>query len=316
MKVLVSKPKVIAIKNPPSLLKDFKLNYELYILSIPVVIYYLIFHYFPMYGLQIAFKDFKANLGIWGSPWIGFEHFIRFFKSYNFWALIQNTLGISLYQLLLGFPMPIIFAVMVNEFRYKSLKKGVQMLSYAPHFISTVVMTGIIIAFLAPRTGVINQLRGVLGHGSIDFLSRPDLFKSIFVTTNIWQNMGWDSIIYFAALSSIDMEMCEAASIDGASKFQRVWYINIPSIMRVAVILLIMNCGRLMDIGFEKIFLLQNPLNMQSSDVISTYVYRAGILGAQYSFSAAVGLFNTIVNVILLLTVDKISRSVSEYGLF
>lgn len=291
-------------------------NYDLYIMLIPAILYFLIFHYLPMYGVQLAFKDFVATEGIWGSPWVGFKHFERFFNGYNFWRLINNTLGISLYSLAVGFPVPIILAIMMNELRNGAIKNTVQTITYAPHFLSTVVVAGMIISFLSPSNGIVNKLIVALGGQPIYFMIEPGWFKTIYVLSDVWQHMGWNSIIYMAALAGIDPELHEAAIVDGASRLKRIWHIDLPGIMPTVVILLILNVGSIMNVGFEKVFLLQNNLNMPSSDVISTYVYRMGILGAQYSFSTAVGLFNSVINFILLVVVNAVSRRVNDVSLW
>jgi len=293
-----------------------KKNWELYLLIAPVIIWYIIFCYTPMYGIQIAFKNFMASKGIWQSPWVGFRHFQRFFNSYYFERLIRNTLGISLYSLAVGFPIPIILALMVNELKNEKFKKTVQTITYAPHFLSTVVLVGMLFAFLDPKTGLINVINGVLGKKSMAYMLEPSMFKTIYVFSGVWQNMGWNSIIYIAALSGIDPQLHEAAIVDGANRMQRIWHINIPGIIPTVIILLIMNIGSLMSVGFEKVFLMQNNINLEASDVISTYVYRSGLLNAEYSFSTAVGLFNSIINFVLLVIVNKISRTVSETSLW
>lgn len=296
--------------------KLIRKNIDLYFLIIPVVAYFVIFEYFPMYGLTIAFKDFIATQGIMGSPWAGFKHFERFFESYYFWRLIRNTLGIGLYELAVGFPVPILLALMINEVRQSMFKRIVQTVTYAPHFLSTVVLVGMLFLFLSPQAGFINQLLGLFGVGPINFLQEPGWFKTIYVFSGTWQHMGWSSIIYLAALAGIDPQLHEAAKVDGASRLRRIWHINLPGIMPTIVILLILNVGRLLSVGFEKIFLMQNQLNMQASDVIATHVYRAGILGAQYSYSAAVGLFNSVIVFIMLVIVNYIARKVNETSLW
>jgi len=297
-------------------LKAFSRNYDLYLLILPVILYFAIFKYWPMYGVQIAFKDFIATRGIWGSPWVGIKHFSRFYNSYYFWDLIFNTLGISLYSLALGFPAPILLALMMNESRSKSLKKIVQTVTYAPHFLSTVVIVSVLVAFLSPRSGLINQIIKLLGRDPIYFMAEPKWFKTLYALSGIWQNAGWGSIIYMAALAGIDTEIYEAAMVDGASKFKRLIYITLPFLMPTAVTLLILNAGSLMNVGFEKVFLMQNERNLESSDVISTFVYRSGMISAEYSFSAAVGLFNSIINFILLISVNKTSKKLTETSLW
>ncbi|GGD82894.1 ABC transporter permease [Paenibacillus nasutitermitis] len=296
--------------------RSLKKNWDLYMLLLPVVAYYFIFHYIPMYGVQIAFKEFIASKGITGSPWVGFAHFQRFFDSYYFWRLIRNTLGIGIYELIVGFPVPIILALLINEVKAKWFKKTIQTVTYAPHFLSTVVLVGMLMIFLSPKHGIVNLFMGWLGGDSISFLTEASWFKTIYVFSGVWQQMGWSSIIYLAALTGIDPQLHEAAKVDGASRLARIWHINLPGILPTIVILLIMNVGSILGVGFEKVFLMQNSLNMESSDVISTYVYRSGILEAQYSFSAAVGLFNSVVNFIMLVTVNYIARKAGETSLW
>ena len=269
-----------------------------------------------MYGIQIAFKDFIATKGIWGSPWIGFEHFERFFNGFNFWRLIWNTFTIGLYSLAVGFPIPIILALLLNEVRSEKFRRFVQTITYAPHFLSVVVIVGMMMIFLSPRYGIINQLITLFGGDPINFLAEPSWFKTLYVFSDVWQTMGWSSIIYLAALAGIDSQQHEAARVDGATRLQRIWHINIPGIMPTIIILLILNIGSVMSVGFEKVFLMQNNLNMESSDIIATYVYRMGIQNAEYSFSAAVGLFNSVINFVLLVSVNYISRRVSETSLW
>lgn len=295
---------------------DLKRNYILYIMILPVVVYYIVFAYIPMYGAQLAFKDYNIKAGIWGSKWIGFDNFSRFFSGYNFWGLLKNTIGISLYSLVVGFPIPIIFALLLNYLKNEKFKKVIQMVSYAPHFISTVVICGMITIFLQPDIGILNVIRTKLGLESIPFLSRPELFKSIYVWSGVWQGLGWNSIIYIAALSGVDYQLHEAAIIDGATKLRRIWSVDLPSILPTIIMLLILNLGQLMNVGFEKIFLLQNPLNMSASDVISTYVYRVGLINSDYGYSTAVGLFNSIINMVLLISVNKITEKMTSISLW
>ena len=291
-------------------------NWELYLLFLPVMAYFIIFHYIPMYGVQIAFKDFIANKGIFGSPWVGFEHFERFFDSFYFWRIISNTLGIGIYELIVGFPIPIVLALMIHELRTGKFRRFVQTVTYMPHFLSTIVMVGIIMMFLSPTSGLVNVVITLFGGEPISFMTEPGWFKSIYVWSGVWQTMGWSSIIYIAALAGIDPQLHEAARVDGASRLRRMWHINIPGIAPTIIVLLILNIGSILGVGFEKVFLMQNNLNMESSDVISTNVYRSGILGAQYSYSAAVGLFNSIVNFIILILVNRIARKVSSSSLW
>lgn len=296
--------------------KLIKKNWDLYLLIAPVTIYFIVFKYMPMYGVQIAFKNFVAKKGIWNSPWVGLKHFIRFFNSYNFGELMTNTLGVSLYSLIVGFPIPILLALMMNEVKNKYFKKTVQTMTYAPHFLSTVVLVGMLTAFLSPSSGVINQIIKAFGGQPIYFMTEPGWFKTLYVFSGVWQNAGWGSIVYMAALAGIDMELYEAAMIDGASKLQRLLNITIPCLLPTATVLLILDVGHIMNVGFEKVFLMQNSLNMSSSDVISTYVYRLGLLKSDFSFSSAVGLFNSVINFILLILVNKVSKKFSETSLW
>lgn len=291
-------------------------NADLYLLFLPVAAFFVLFQYVPMYGVQIAFKDFIAVQGIWGSPWIGFEHFERFFNSYYFWRLIGNTLGIGVYELVVGFPLPIMLALLIHEVRSARFRRFVQTVTYAPHFLSTVVVVGILMMFLSQESGMLNGFIQMAGGEPIGFLTEPSWFKTIFVGSGVWQSMGWNSIIYLAALAGIDPQLHEAAKVDGASRLQRIWHINLPGILPTVVILLILNVGQVLGVGFEKVYLLQNNLNMQASDVISTNVYRSGILGAQYGYSAAVGLFNSVVNFILLLSVNRLARRLNGTSLW
>ena len=283
---------------------------------LPVLVFFLVFHYAPMYGMQIAFKKFSAVRGIVGSPWRGLYYFQQFFDSYLFGELIGNTLGLSLYSLAVGFPTPILLALMMNELRSERVKRVVQTITYAPHFISMVVMCSMIILFLSPSSGVLNRIIEILGGQSVYFMGKPEYFKTIYVLSGVWQNTGWSSIIYMAALSGIDPQLHEAATIDGASRLQRVWHINLPGILPTAVILLIMNCGSLMSIGFEKAFLLMNDLNRAAAEIISTFVYQRGLIDRNYSSAAAIGLFNSAINLVLLLGVNAIARRISDTSLW
>lgn len=296
--------------------KKFFGSWQLYVLILPAFVYFIVFHYGPMYGVQIAFKNYMPSLGIWGSPWVGFDHFTRFFNSYYFWDLIKNTVGISVYSMVVGFPLPIILALVLNEVKDGAFKKTIQTVTYAPHFISTVVIVGMIIAFLSPSTGIINNALQAMGLQSKAFMEDPSWFKSVYVLSGVWQSTGWSSVIYMAALSGIDSQLHEAATIDGASRLQRLLYINLPYLMPTMIILLIMNFGSIMSVGHEKVLLMQNPLNMPSSNIIATFTYQQGLLDAQYSYAAAIGLFNSAINAALLLFVNKISKKVSETSLF
>lgn len=296
--------------------KRIKNSRQLYLFVLPAFLVILIFSYFPMYGILIAFKDYVPTLGVMGSPWVGLKHFKRFFDSYYFWDLLKNTLGISVYSLVVGFPLPIILALALNELKDGKWKKFSQTVTYAPNFISTVVMVGMILAFLNPSTGIINHVLGFFGIGPISFMESPRWFKTVYVLSGVWQSTGWSSVIYLAGLAGVDTQLHEAAIVDGASRLQRIWHINLPTIRPTMVILLIMNVGSIMNVGYEKVLLMQNPLNMESSNIIATFVYQQGLLEAQYSYAAAVGLFNSVINAFLLIVVNKISAKLADTSLF
>jgi putative aldouronate transport system permease protein len=291
-------------------------NYQLYLFLLPTLAYFLIFHYIPMYGVTIAFKDFSPYKGILGSEWIGFDHFERFFRSSLFWNLIRNTFMLSVYQLAASFPIPIILALLLNYSVGKRFKKVVQTVTYAPHFISTVVIVGMLTVFLSPQSGLINIMIRAFGGDPVMFLTDASWFTSNYVWSGIWQNAGWGTIIYLAALAGIDPGLHEAAIVDGASKMQRIWHIDLPFLMPTIIILLILDMGRLLGVGFEKAFLMQNALNLSHSEIISTYVYKVGLQSAQYSFSAAVGLFNSVINFILLMLVNQLAKKAGQNSLW
>ena len=296
--------------------REMNRYWDLYLLLVPVVLYFIIFKFWPMYGVQIAFKDFSPSKGIFDSPWVGFKHFLRFFNSFNFWDILRNTITISFYQLIAGFPIPILLALVLNEMRNAKFKKLLQTVTYAPHFLSTVVLVGMLTAFLNPSTGLVNRVIEMLGGEAINFMAEESWFSSLYVWSGVWQNAGWGTIIYMSSLSSIDVQLYEAATIDGASRFKKLLHVTLPSIVPTAVTMLILDCGRIMNIGFEKAFLMQNDLNINRSEVISTYVYQVGITQAQYSYSTAVDLFNAVINVILLLVVNKISKKLTQTSLW
>lgn len=296
--------------------KNLIYNWDLYIFLLPTLIYYAIFHYAPMYGLQIAFKSFKATKGIWGSPWVGLDNFARFFRSAQFWDILSNTVVLSLESLVLGFFPPIILALMLNQVENEKFKKFVQGVTYAPHFISTVVMVSLLFCLLSTRNGIINRIIMFFGGEAVPFMRDAEYFRGTYIVSGIWQSMGFSAIIYIAALAGISSELHEAAIIDGASKWQRVIHIDIPGILPTIMILLIMRSGSIMSVGFEKVFLMQTSLNLKRSQVISTYVYQVGLVDANFSFSAAVGFFNSIVNFIMIMLVNFISSKISETSLW
>lgn len=291
-------------------------NYwQIYLLVVPAIIYLYVFHYIPMYGVQIAFKNFSPKKGIEGSPWVGLYHFQKFLSYPGFSTLLKNTLNITLLSLA-TFPTSIILALMINEVHNVPFKKTVQMVSYAPHFISTVVVCSMIHLFLDRNNGIINHLVSLLGGVRKAYMGIPSAFPIIYVASGVWQHIGWDSIIYISALAGVPQELVEAAKIDGANRLQIIWHINIKCILPTIMIMLIMRCGNIMSLGFEKVYLLQTPLNLEASQVISTYVYELGLLNGQMSYSAAIGLFNTVVNILLLFVVNTIVKKLSDISLF
>ncbi|MGB2993892.1 MAG: ABC transporter permease subunit [Paenisporosarcina sp.] len=292
-------------------LNYIKNNYILYLLIAPAVILTIIFKYLPMYGASIAFKDFSPIRGISGSEWVGFKHFTNFLTSPNFMEILMNTIKLSSFELLLGFPIPVILALMLNQLRKSSVKKNIQLALYAPHFISVVVVSGMVFLFLSP-VGPINAILGTFLDRPISFMSDPDYFRSIYIWSGIWQGAGWASIIYVAALANVDPQLHEAATLDGASLLQRIWHIDLPTLKPVMAILFILAAGGIMGIGFEKAYLMQTSMNSSSSEIIATYVYKRGLLAGDYSFATAVGLFNAVVNVLLLVFVNKVVKKLNE----
>lgn len=294
-----------------------KRNWQVYLFLLPAVIYIALFSYLPMYGIQIAFRRFNFTKGIWGSEWVGLKWFKTFIDSPRFWTLIKNTLSISLYSMIVGFPLPIMLALIMNNVKNQKWKRFAQTITYMPHFISTVVLVGMISLFFSPRSGIVNTLLSLLGGpGDIYFMGEPKYFIHMYVWSGIWQGLGWGSIIYMAALAGVDPSLHEAAMIDGASKLQRIWNIDLPAITPTMAIILIMNCGGILGVGYEKVFLMQNSLNSHVSEVISTYVYSLGLLQKQYSYSSAIGLFNNIINFIVLVIANKIVGKITDSGLW
>lgn len=300
------------------ILKDMAKVWQLYLLMALPFVYIVIFKYVPMYGAQIAFKNFIATKGVFGSPWVGFDHFVRFFNSYEFWNIMWNTITLSLYQLVAGFPFPIILALSLNYVMHEKFKKMVQMVTYAPHFISVVVMVGIIFQVLDPRIGIVNILLNSIGIDPVNWMGKAEYFQSIYVWSGVWQNVGFSCIIYLAALASIDPSLHEAAVVDGASKLRRMWHIDLPGILPIAIILLILDVGRMLEIGFEKSFLMQNPLNLRTSEIVDTYVYKVGLASTvvNFSYSSAIGLFKNVINLILLIAVNRVARKMGQSSLW
>jgi putative aldouronate transport system permease protein len=296
--------------------KLMKRHWQLYLIILIPMVWLIIFCYVPMYGVQLAFKKFSFSKGIIDSPWIGFRYFQILFTSPSGFMIIKNTLFLSFYSLAVGFPFPIILAVALNETRSRAVKKTIQMITYAPYFISTVVLVGLMFQVLDPRLGVINRIIQLLGFQPINFMGSASAFPSVYVWSGIWQGMGYAAVIYLAALSSVSPELQEAARIDGCTRFQRVMNVDIPGIFPTIITLLVLNFGYIMSVGFEKVYLMQNAMNQSTSEIISTYVYKVGLVNADFGFSTAIGLFNSVVNVVLLLTVNKIAQKSTGAGLW
>lgn len=299
-----------------NLSKTIKKEWQIYLLVLPGFLFFLTFHYLPMYGIQIAFKDFLFMKGIGGSPWVGFKHFKDFLSSYQFWRLLWNTLSLGFYQLLAGFPIPILLALLLNQNQNEKFKKTVQTITYAPHFISVVVLVGMLYLFLSPSSGIVNGFIKFFGGDPVYFMGSRAWFKTIYVFSGIWQNAGWGTIVYLAALSSVSPSLYEAATIDGASRFMKIVYIDFFAILPTAVIMLILNMGRILSIGFQKVYLMQTPLNISSSEIISTYVYKIGLLGGQYSYSTAIDLFNTLINLTMIIAVNQMAKKLGETSIW
>lgn len=291
-------------------------EWQLYLLVLPVVVYFIIFNYVPMYGIQMAFKNYSISKGLSGSPWVGLMYFKKFIESPMFFKLMINTLILSFYNILMGFPMPIIFALLLNHLRLSKLKRFSQTVTFAPHFISLVVMVGILYLFLSPSSGVVNTTIEKMGGKKIFFMGDSDWFRHIFVLSWIWQHSGYEAIIYLAALSSIDLSLYEAATIDGASKFKKIMCIDIPAITPTLVTMMLLKVGKMLNIDYQKALLMQTALNQDTSEIIGTYVYKTGLLHAQFSYSTAINLFQTVINLILIIAVNKASKKVANESLW
>lgn len=301
-----------------SLKKSFRKYWQMYLLLVPVIVYYIMFKYVPMLGLQIAFKDFSFRKGIWGSEWIGMDHFVRFFSSSQSVSIIMNTLILGLQTLVLCFPMPIILALIFNEIRSKKFKKTLQTITYAPHFISTIVVCGMLISMVSPSTGIFNTLLLNLGiiEEPIYVMGSAKYFRPVYVITDIWKDSGWSAILYVSALAAIDESMYEAAEVDGASRWNQLIHITLPSIVPTIITMLILETGKVLSIGFEKVYALQNDLNLSVSEVISTYTYKQGLENLEYDYATSIGLFNAVISFIMLVTVNYLSKKFSKNSLF
>lgn len=295
---------------------NMKNYWQLYVMLLPALIYLLVFHYLPLYGIQVAFKDYRLVDGVMGSPWVGLKHFKKFFDAYYFERLIKNTLVLNINYLLWSFPFPIIVAILLNQIRSEKRKRLVQTTIYVPHFISTVVMAGMIYLFLSPSSGILNSIMGALGLAPLDLMSEPGAFRSIYTVSGVWQGAGFSSILFVATLAGIDPSLYEAAEIDGASIWKKIRYIDLPSIIPTATMVLILDFGKLMNSNTDKVLLLQTAGNISTSDIIGTYVFNVGVQGGQFSYTAAIGLFSNLVNLALILIFNKISKKISNIGLF
>ena len=298
------------------LLRRMQRQWQLYLFLLLPVACVVIFSYVPMYGIVLAFKNYRPNKGILGSPWVGMKYFNQFFNSPSFLLLLKNTLILSLYSLLASLPVPILLALCLNEVRIPWFKKTVQMVTYAPYFISTVVMVGMLIQLMSIRSGFFNHLIQIFGGTPVDFMAIPSLFRTIYVFSGVWQGMGYSAVIYIAALSNVDPQLYEAAIIDGANRLQKIIHIDIPAILQTIVLMLIMSLGNVMSIGAEKVYLMQNNLNLSTSEIISTYVYKIGLINGQFSLSTAVGLFNSVINFVLIVIVNTIARRLGDTSLW
>lgn len=295
--------------------KDFRRNRALYLLVLPVLIFYIVFHYKPMYGAIIAFKDYSPGLGISDSPWVGLANFSRFFHGPYFWRLIRNTLLLSLYNLLFGFPAPIILALLLNEVKNKKFKSITQTITYLPHFVSMIVVTGMITNFCM-SSGLFNDIIVLFGGERSPLLQNPNLYRTIYVASSIWQEVGWGSIIYLSALSGVDAQLYEAAAIDGAGKWKQLIHVTMPAIAPTIITMLILKMGSLMSLGYEKTILLYNASTYETADIISSYIYRVGLLDHDWSYSTAIGLFNSVINCILLIITNQLSKKLSDTSLW
>ena len=291
-------------------------NRGLYILLIPMLIYFILFNVLPIWGLQIAFRDFKPVLGITGSPWVGLKYIKKFVSSYSFWTLLRNTLVLSVYCLVICLPLAMFLAIVLKYLPMKRTSRFIQVASYAPHFISMVVLVGMLKTFLMPGSGVVNVILAKLGKNTIDFMGNPNYFPHLYAWTKVWSHLGFNAIIFIAGLTSVSEDLHEAAIVDGADKMQRIWNIDIPSIMPMMIILMIMEAGNLLNVGFEKAFLMQTASNLGVSEIISTYTYKMGLLSTQYSYASAIGLFNNVINCIILVIVNKVAQKTTESSLW
>lgn len=303
-------------KRRENIWRGIKNNWQLYFMVLPAIVFFFVFHYMPLYGIQIAFRDYRAVDGITGSAWVGFKHFRTFFDAYYFKRLLANTFLLNVYNLLWSFPIPLILAILLNQIRNARTKRFIQTTIYIPHFISTVVLAGMLYVFLSPNSGILNIIRGMFGLAAVDYMSSPEAFRTIYIVSGVWQSAGFGTILYIAALTGIDPSLYEAAEIDGASIWQKIRYIDLPSLLPVAMMQFILNCGKMLNSDTGKALVLQTPGNITKSDIIGVYVYNVGLGSGQFSYTSAIGLFINIINFILIISVNKISKKVSDIGLF
>lgn len=306
----------VRLSKKPTVLNTFKRDYQLWIMILPAIAVIVIFSYLPMYGIQLAFRDFDFSKGLTGGAWRGLYYFDQFINSYLFIDLMRNTFFISLATIVIGFPAPILLALVLNQIRRKKMKQIMQTTVYLPHFISIIVLVGMLNVLLSPETGIIGFLMKSIGLGHINLLASTNTFIPVYVLSDIWQHCGWNSIIYLAALSTVDPLLYDSAKIDGASRWQTVRYVDFPAIVPTMIILFVLSMGGILSTGFEKIFLMQNSLNLPVTEVIATYVYKIGIVSNQFSYAAAIGLFNTVINFIFLFAVNAIAKRASNMSLF
>lgn len=306
----------IKLENKPTIFNTFKRDYQLWIMILPAIIIVFVFNYIPMYGIQLAFREFDFTKGLTGGDWVGLKYFIQFIESHMFADLLRNTVVLSLTTIIVGFPAPIILALLINQIKWKRGKKVLQTTVYLPHFISIVVLVGLLNVLLSPNTGIVGHIMNAFGFQDVNLLASTNTFVPVYVLSDVWQHVGWNSIIYLAALSSVDPQLYDSAKMDGANRWQIIRNVEIPAIIPTTIILLILNMGSIISTGFEKIFLMQNPLNLPVSEVIETYVYKIGIISNQFSYAAAIGLFNTLINFALLLTMNYIAKRFSNISLW
>lgn len=299
-----------------SLLSELIRKKYLLLMFLPCLLYYLLFKYVPLFGIVVSFKQYNPFIGIMDSPWVGFKYYTMFFQNPDFLKLLRNTFLLGLYKLIFGFPAPVVLALLLNELKQMAFKRFVQTVSYLPHFISNVVVVSMVVMFVSPTGGLINKLIEALGFDALNFMVMPDMFRSVYVASELWQHTGWETILYLAALTSINPMLYEAADIDGASRLRKLWHVTLPGIAPTMIVLLILNVGKIIDIGFEKVFLMYNPATYETADIISTYVYRVGLMQGNFSYAAAIDLFTGLISLVFIVATNYASRKYSETSLW